>query len=352
MPVRKTEASMHEYLTLLSEGGTLSEQQAADAMRLLMTGQSEPEEIAAFLLGLRSRGETIDELTGFTRTMREFAIRVDPGDADAIDLCGTGGDGISTFNISTTCAFVVAGAGVTVAKHGNRSVSSNCGSSDVLTLLGVETRLNKEGVEQCFREAGMAFIFAPLFHPALGHVMPVRRKLGVRTFFNILGPICNPAFVDRQLIGCFDKDVARMMATILSRLDARAVRVVHSRDGMDEVSLSDITDTYRFFRPLDESVKHEEIQPEDLGFDRAPLETLRSGTPEENRDILLNILDGSAGPQRDIVLMNSALALEISGKFSSLQECLAAARESIDSGAARATLDKLKQVSHEAPRLT
>ena len=342
---------MREFLSVLSEGGTLSEQQAADAMRLLMTGQSEPEEIGAFLLGLRSRGETLDELTGFTRTMREFAIRVDPGDPEAIDLCGTGGDGISTFNISTTCAFVVAGAGVTVAKHGNRSVSSSCGSSDVLSLLGVETRLSKDGVEQCFREAGMAFIFAPLFHPALGHVMPVRRKLGVRTFFNILGPICNPAFVKRQLIGCFDRDVAKMMATILSRLDARSVRVVHSRDGMDELSISDVTDTYKFDRQVDSEVVHETVEPEDLGLTRAPIETLKSGTPEQNKDILLEILDGAAGPQRDVVILNAAFAIEVAGKYDSREECLAAAEESIDSGAARNVLKELVDVSNRAPRI-
>lgn len=342
---------MRDFLSVLAEGGTLNETQAADAMRLLMTGQSEPEEIGAFLLGLRSRGETLEELIGFTRTMREFAIRVDPGDPDAIDLCGTGGDGISTFNISTTCAFVVAGAGVTVAKHGNRSVSSSCGSSDVLTMLGVETRLNKDGVEQCFREAGMAFIFAPLFHPALGHVMPVRRKLGVRTFFNILGPICNPAFVKRQLIGCFDREVAKMMATILSRLDAQHVRVVHSRDGMDELSISDATDTYKFDRTTDDDVVHEILQPEDLDINRAPIENLKSGTPGENKDILLQILDGEKGPRRDIVVMNAAMAIEVAGKHGSRDDCLRAAEESIDSGAARRALKKLIEVSNNAPQI-
>ncbi|NND71258.1 MAG: anthranilate phosphoribosyltransferase [Rhodothermales bacterium] len=341
---------MRDYLALLSERRTLSEDQAADAMRLIMTGSFEPEEVAAFLLGLRARGETIDELAGFTRVMREFAIRVDPGDPNAIDLCGTGGDGISTFNISTTCAFVVAGAGVTVAKHGNRSVSSSCGSSDVLTMLGIETRLSKDGVEQCFRDAGMAFIFAPLFHPALGHVMPVRRKLGVRTFFNILGPICNPAFVQRQLIGCFKADVAEMMARILLRLESDHVRVVHSRDGLDEISTSHLTDSYGF-SSRGTSIAHEVIDTQKLGLPRIDLSSIRSGSPEENRDILLSVLEGQAGPARDIVVANATYAIHVAGLYDSLSDCFEAANTSIDSGAARTALQRLREVSLEADRI-
>ncbi|HMB90605.1 MAG TPA: anthranilate phosphoribosyltransferase, partial [Rhodothermales bacterium] len=211
---------MKRFLHILADGETLTQPQAEEAMHLMMQGAAAPEEVAGLLMGLRSRGETLPELVGFTKVMREYAVPVECDDPDAIDLCGTGGDSSGTFNISTAAAFVCAGAGVTVAKHGNRSVSSKCGSADVLDALGVNIELKKEGVERCLDQAGIAFIFAPFFHPAMRFVMPVRKALAVRTFFNILGPLCNPAGVRRQLVGAFTVPIAERMAGILAELDA------------------------------------------------------------------------------------------------------------------------------------
>ena len=219
---------MQEYLDVIANGHPLTRPQAEEAMRTMMSGEALPEHVAALLMGLRARGERLDELVGFTKVMREFAVPVALDDPHAIDLCGTGGDGADTFNISTTATLVAAGAGVTVAKHGNRSVSSKSGSADVLEELGVKIDLQKKGVEYCLREAGVAFLFAPYFHPAMKHVMPVRKSLGVRTFFNILGPLCNPAGVKRQLVGAFNTDVAQVMVRILAQLDADHVVTVHS----------------------------------------------------------------------------------------------------------------------------
>ena len=223
-------------------------------MHLLMRGEADPTEAAGLLMGLRARGETLDELVGFTRVMRQYAVHVDLDDPDAIDLCGTGGDSTGTVNISTGAALVCAGAGVTVAKHGNRSVSSKCGSADVLEALGVKVELGKAGVEHCLREVGIAFLFAPYFHPAMRFVMPVRRGLGVRTFFNILGPLCNPAGVRRQLVGAFSPTTAQTMASILAHLDARHIVAVHAADGMDEISLSAETDVFEYRAEMDDTV--------------------------------------------------------------------------------------------------
>lgn len=337
---------MNDFLKLIAEGHTLSEEEAADAMRTLMNGEASPEETAGFLMGLRSRGETLDELVGFTRVMRAYAVPVDLDDPHAIDLCGTGGDHAGTFNISTTVAFVCAGAEVTVAKHGNRSVSSKSGSADVLEALGVNTNLKKAGVEHCLREVGMAFIFAPFFHPAMKHVMPVRRALGVRTFFNILGPLCNPAGVQRQLIGAFSPKVARLMADISARLDAEHVITVSSEDGLDEFSL--VARSHVFDTSGDGVYEHF-VRPEDFGFDRVPAETLHGGTPEENAEIVRRVLQGEPGPQRDIVLLNAAFALQTSGHFDSTDAALLAAVESIDSGGAGEKLEALVEVSSAFP---
>src|SRR5690554_4912998 len=237
---------MQAFLKTIADGGTLSTEQSEQAMHLMMRGEAAPEEVAGFLMGLRARGETVDELVGFTRVMREYAVKVSLDDPYAIDLCGTGGDNTGTFNISTAAMFVCAGAGVTVAKHGNRSVSSRSGSADVLEALGVNVQLKKQGVEYCLKEAGVAFIFAPYFHPAMRFVMPVRKILGARTFFNILGPLSNPAGVRRQLVGAFSKEVARTVAHILARLDADHVIAIHSNDGLDEISLAEYTHGYEY----------------------------------------------------------------------------------------------------------
>ena len=341
---------MQKYLNILAGGDTLQSEEAENAMRLLMEGASEPECTAAFLLGLRTRGESLDELVAFTKIMREYAVPVETGDPDAIDLCGTGGDGTDTFNISTVAAIVCAGAGVTVAKHGNRSVSSKCGSADVLEALGVKTALGKEGVEYCFEKAGMAFLFAPFFHPAMKHVMPVRRKLGVRTFFNILGPLCNPAGVRRQLTGAFDEQTAKVMAAILERLGARHILAVHARDGLDEVSLADETVAFEVRGDTPPTGPVERLlRPEDLGFTRCTRNALTGGDSDENARIVRAILAGESGPRRDIVVLNAAHALSVSGKFEDLAACRSAAEESIDSGMAQDTLERLAHASHNAP---
>lgn len=340
---------MKEFLHLLSVRETLSQEQAEAAMHLMMQGEAEPEHIAGLLMGLRARGETLDELVGFTRVMRDYAVSVDCDDPHAIDLCGTGGDSSGTFNISTAAAFVCAGAGVTVAKHGNRSVSSKCGSADVLAALGINIELRKDGVERCLRDAGIAFIFAPFFHPAMRFVMPVRRALGVRTFFNILGPLCNPARVRRQIVGAFDEGVAELMAGILARLDAAHVITLHADDGLDEISLTAPTTAFEHDADGargDAVPRRFTIQPEDHGIERAALSTLLGGDAEDNAALLRAILAGTPGPHRDVVVLNAAYALHASGRFDSLDACFDAARESIDAGAAAAKLTRLVDVSN------
>ena len=342
---------MQPYLNILASGEPLSRPEAKDAMRQIMSGEADPEHIAALLMGLRTRGETLDELVGFTAVMREFAIPVEMDDPHAIDLCGTGGDGADTFNVSTTASLIAAGAGVTVAKHGNRSVSSKSGSADVLEVLGVNIDLRKEGVEHCLQEAGIAFLFAPYFHPAMKHVMPVRTSLGVRTFFNILGPLCNPAGVTRQLVGAFDSKTAQVMVRILAQLDADHVITLHSDDGMDEVSISAATTLYEYNAGDDVAIpRSRTVGPEKHEMERAPASTLRGGTAEENAAILRGILDGSDhSPRRDIAVLNAAYALHTSGRFSDIDAALAAANDSIDSGKALRTLETLAEVSHDAP---
>ncbi len=341
---------MREHLKMLAEGKTLSFEQAEAVMHLLLSGEAEPEETAGLLLGLRARGETLDELTAFAAVMRAYAVPVDLLDEDAIDLCGTGGDATGTFNISTAAALVCAGAGATVAKHGNRSISSQCGSADVLEALGARVDLHKEGVEFCLHHTGIAFIFAPFFHPALKYVMPVRRKLGVRTFFNILGPLCNPAGVQRQLVGAFSEPVARQMAAILMRLGARRAVTVHSSEGMDEFSISGPSQAYTYEEAVaPETIVEAEVRPEDLGLRPAPLEALRGGGAEENAAIIAHVLNDVPGPHRDVVLFNAAYALWVSGRCASPRLGLEAARESLATGAARRKLAYFVEASHAAP---
>ncbi|MFB6273313.1 MAG: anthranilate phosphoribosyltransferase [Salinibacter sp.] len=340
---------MDGHLQTIADGDPLSRPEAEAVMADMMNGSARDEHIAALLMGLRTRGETLDELVGFTKTMREFDVPVDADDPHAVDLCGTGGDGASTFNISTTASLVAAGAGVTVAKHGNRSVSSKSGSADVLETLGVQIDLEKEGVEHCLQEAGIAFLFAPFFHPAMRHVMPVRKSLGVRTFFNILGPLCNPAGVSRQIVGAFNTQTAQTMVRILSQLDADHVITLHSEDGMDEVSVSAATTLFEYDASDDNPVpRSREVSPEQHDVDRSPASTLEGGTAKENATILHNILAGDdRGPRRDVAVLNAAYALHVSDKFSDLEACLEAANESIDSGAALDTLKALVQVSKQ-----
>ena len=334
-------------LQAVAEGETLTEAQAASAMHVMLSGEAAPEQTAGLLMALRARGETLDELVGFTRVMREYAVPVDAAGLDPIDLCGTGGDHAGTFNISTAASFVAAGAGVPVAKHGNKGVSSSSGSADVLDALGVRTDLGAGDVERCLREAGIAFLFAPQFHPALKHVGPVRRSLGVRTFFNVLGPLCNPAGVKRQLVGAFSDGVARMMAQILLRLGSEHVVVVYAHDGLDELSTTSPTTIYQTgSHAFDGGLLEQEVVPERFGLARVSAAALQGGTPDENAEIVRAVLGGKGGPQADIVLLNAAYALLASAEYDSLDACLEAARASVASGAALQKLDALVEVSN------
>jgi len=339
---------MKGILTKLAEHEPLTRADTSRAMEDILSGEAAPEQVAAFLLGLRSRGETPEELVGMTATMRQFAVDVVAPDG-AIDIVGTGGDRSGSFNVSTTTAFVCAGAGVPVAKHGNRSVSSKCGSSDVLEALGVSTELGKEGVEYCLEEAGMAFLFAPFFHPAMRHVAPVRKVLGVRTAFNILGPMCNPAGVKRQLVGAFSWHMAELMIRILQRLGSESIICVHAEDGMDEISISSQTRVFRF-NAEDRTIRDEMISPEQFGLIRADHESIRGGDAEENARILRSVLEGRPGAPRDIVLLNSAFALMAAGVADTTENGLQMAAESIDSGRAMEKLELLIRVSGDAPR--
>jgi len=336
---------MRSYLKRIADGEYLSAEESEQALLAIMRGEAGSEEIAGFLLGLRARGETIDELEGCVRAMRSCCLSIELDDPNAIDLCGTGGDQLGTFNISTTASFVAAGAGVTVAKHGNRSVSSKSGSADVLEALGVHTVLSPEGAAECIRRTGIGFLFAPAFHPAMRHVMPVRRALGVRTMFNIMGPMCNPAGVRRQLIGAFDADVARLVATILLRLGAEHVITVHASDGLDEITSTGPT-TLHVARAGMSEPETVQFHPESLGFRRSEQADLQGGSAEDNAEIVLAILRGEDGPRRDVVLINAAYALLVAGHSDDPETCLEAARISIDSGSALAKLEALREATN------
>ncbi len=343
---------LRPVLRSVADGETLTEAQAESAMHVMLRGEASPEQIAALLVGLRARGETVDELTGFARVMRRFAVPVDAGDLNPVDLCGTGGDHAGTFNISTAASLVVAGAGVPVAKHGNKGVSSLSGSADVLDALGVQTNLGADEAAACLRETGICFLFAPQFHPALRHVGPVRAALGVRTAFNILGPLCNPAGVRRQLVGAFSDAVARQMAEILLRLGSEHVVVVYAHDGLDELSTTSPTTVYQTgSHAFDGGTLEQVVVPERYGLARVSAAALQGGTPDENAEIVRAVLGGRTGPQADVVLLNAAYALLASAEVSTLDDALGAARESLASGAALARLDALVDASQSLARL-
>ena len=341
---------MKPLLQLVAEGETLSEAQAGQAMDFMLRGEAAPEQIAGLLLGLRARGETLDELTGFARVMRRFAVPVETGDLNPVDLCGTGGDHSGSFNISTAASFVVAGAGVPVAKHGNKGVSSLSGSADVLDALGVRTEMGPDEAAQCLRETGICFLLAPEYHPALKVVGPVRKALGVRTAFNILGPLCNPAGVRRQLVGAFSDVVARQMAEILMRLGSEHVVVVYAHDGLDELSTTSPTSVYQTgTHAFGGGLLEQTVVPEQYGLARVSAAALQGGTPGENAEIVRDVLAGTSGPQADVVVLNAAYALLASAEFDGLDACLDAARQSIASGGALRALDALVAFSHDVP---
>jgi len=321
---------------------SLTEQEAAAVFEVIMHGDASPAQIAGLLVALRMKGETADEITGFARTVRAMATPIEV-EGELLDTCGTGGDGLATFNISTLSAIVAAACGARVAKHGNRAASSLCGSADVLEQLGVKIDLPPEGVARCIDQAGIGFLFAPVFHPAFRFVSVPRRELAVRTVFNILGPLCNPAGARYQALGVADGKLAATMAGVLQRLGVERAIVFHAGDGMDELSVSCPSSVIE----IDGHRKEYQLDPAALGLETAPVETMRGGGPEENARLAREILDGATGPRRDVVLLNSAAALRAAGLAKDWKEGLGLAAEAIDSGRAGEVLQRWARISTE-----
>jgi anthranilate phosphoribosyltransferase len=326
---------------LVNDRRDLSEEEAAGAMQAIFTGEATPAQLAAFLIALRLKGETVDEIAGMARVMREHALRVEV-DGPLLDTCGTGGDGSGTFNISTGAAFVAAGAGARVAKHGNRAMSSGCGSADVLEALGAKIDLSPEQVGQCIETAGFGFMFAQAFHPAMKYAGPTRKEIGVRTAFNILGPLTNPAGAQSQLLGVGRPEIAPLMAAALKRLGSTHVLVVHSDSGCDELTLdgpchvTEMTDT--------ESREYT-MRGADLGLPEHQTAAIKGGTAQQNAAILTSILTGESGPYRDVVLFNAAAALVAADIAKDPKDGLGRAVESIDSGAAKKAMESFVSLS-------
>jgi anthranilate phosphoribosyltransferase len=332
-----------DLLKSILERRTLTRGQAKAAMSFVMNGAATPAQIGAFLGALRVRGETYEELVGFAQAMRERALKVKVRREPLLDTCGTGGDDSGTFNISTTVAFIAAGAGAAVAKHGNRSVSSRCGSADVLEALGVKTLITPALMARCVEEAGIGFLFAPSLHPALKHAGPVRQELRARTVFNLLGPMSNPAGAARQLMGVYAASLVPIVAKALAELGSVEAIVVSSRDGMDEFSLSATSVVAHVKRG---KVRAYELDARELGFKRSGLAALKGGSASKNAKILRAVLHGERGPARDVSLLNAAAALIASGLAGDWKEGLERAAESIDSGRAATALGNLTRLSH------
>jgi anthranilate phosphoribosyltransferase len=328
-------------LSRLSARESLSSDEAAEAVRALMEGEATPAQAGGFLMALRTKGETVDEVVGFAEAMLEFANEVRPH-APVVDTCGTGGDRSGTFNISTVSAIVVAGSGVPVAKHGNRAASSVCGSADVLEELGVRIDLDASGVERCLVEANIAFMFAPAFHPSTAFVVGVRRELRVPTVFNFLGPLTNPARPAAQVVGVSDPKMLPLMAEVLARRGVRA-RVFRGEDGLDELTTSGLSAVYEI---REGQVLEQHLDPAEHGFARTSASELAGGDPAANARIARAVLSGEPGPARDVVLLNAASALEVAGRAADLAEALAIATESIDSGEAERVLGRWVEASN------
>lgn len=331
-----------EAIEMLVSNINLSESEMAECMKEIMEGKATDAQMGAFLAALRIKGETVEEITGAARIMREKATAIKAPE-DILDTCGTGGDMLYTFNISTITALVVAGAGVPIAKHGNRSVSSQSGSADVLETLGVRIDLPPEKVEKCLFETGFGFLFAPLFHPAMKYAIGPRREMGIRTIFNILGPITNPANAKRQILGVFADELTGILAMVLGKLGAVDAMVVHGGDGLDEVSISSRTKVSRF---KNGKVDNFYIEPEDFGIWKNKIEHIRGGNKEENAAITKSILNGEKGPRREIVLINSAAGFIVAGKTEDFRTAMNMAVDTIDSGRALRKLEEIKRVTN------
>jgi anthranilate phosphoribosyltransferase len=334
---------LKRFIAEVVERKDLSEEEASKAMSHIMEGEALPTQIASFLTALRMKGETSQEIAGFARAMRSKAVRIRSKEGECVvDTCGTGGDGCGTFNISTAVAFVAAGGGLTVAKHGNRSVSSRSGSADVLEALGVNIALPPEKAEACLHENRLAFLFAPFFHPAMKHALAPRKEIGIRTAFNLLGPVTNPAGATVHLLGLYREDLTRPVAEVLKSLGSKAAFVVHGADHSDEISITGKTTVCQL---KDGTITCYQVEPEDVGLRRASLEAIQGGPPEKNARILLQILKGDPGATREVVLLNGAAVFVASGKVSNLREGIEMAKESIDSGKALKKLEGLIEFS-------
>lgn len=319
----------------------LTFEESYQVMNSIMNGEVNNSHIAGLLVALKSKGEHADEVGGFVKAMRENSIKIN-SEIDSIDVCGTGGDNSNTFNISTAVSFVVAGVGVKVAKHGNRSISSKSGSSDVLTELGINVNLSKEQSEKALEEIGITFLFAPNYHPAMKYVMPVRRELGFKTVFNVLGPLTNPATTKRQMVGVFNDETAKLMREAATKLEMEKICFVCTENRFDEITLSGTTKVFEYSK--ESGIKDYELTPESFGYSKIELQELLGGEPKENARILLDIFHGKEiGSKRNVVIANAALALYSSGYSEDLQKCKLTAEESIISGKALKKLNELKE---------
>ena len=314
-----------------------------DVMRIIMTGEATPAQIGGFLVGLRMKGETVDEIASAAKVMRELATGVKVSGDHVVDIVGTGGDGSNTFNISTACTFVVAAAGGTVAKHGNRSVSSKSGSADLLEAAGVKLDLNAEQVAKCINEVGVGFMFAPMHHSAMKHAIGPRKEMAVRTIFNVLGPLTNPAGAPNQLLGVFADELVEPLAEVLNKLGSNHVMVVHSEDGMDEISIGAATKVSEL---KNGKVTSYSITPEQFGFNKSNISELAVSGAEESLAVIRKVLNNEAGPAKDIVKFNSGAAIYVAGLADSLEAGIEKAEEVIASGAAKAKLKELVKLSN------
>ena len=333
---------IREAIDAVVSGQSLTMDQAAAVMRQIMQGEATPAQLGSFLTALRLKGESTEEIAGMATVMREFALKVRV-DGLLVDSVGTGGDGSNTFNISTAAALVASGAGVRIAKHGNRAASGTCGTADVLEALGVRIELPPEGVERCINEGGIGFMFAQAFHPSMRHAGPVRREIGIRTVFNILGPLTNPAAAQRQLIGVAFPQLGEKMAEVMRLLGSERTLVVHGAGGLDEIALEGDTSVWEL---RDGQVNSWTLSPDNVGLGRWSVEDLRGGDPEANAAAMRRLLDGEAGPFRDAVLLNTAGVLLAAGTAASIPDGIQAAARSIDSGSARLKLDALVELSN------
>jgi anthranilate phosphoribosyltransferase len=331
------------YLEKVLRGEDLSEDEAATAMEMIMRGEATPSQIAGFLVALRAKGESIDEIAGFARTALAMATRVEVA-GDVLDVVGTGGDGLATFNISTLAAIVCAACGARVAKHGNRAASSISGSADVLEELGVRIDLGPVEVARCVNEVGIGFMFATRFHPSFRYAGPTRKELGIRTFFNILGPICNPAGATLRAVGVSDGELVEPVIQVMTRIGVRRVLVFHGAGGMDELSTTGVSAVVEV---LDGRHRRYPLDPSDLGLQPATMRDVRGGSPKHNAAIARDLLQGARGPKRDIVLLNAAAALRAAGIVTEWREGIALAGEAIDDGRAGAILERWARLSSE-----